>query len=67
MIDLSQLNSVLLSLLTLLSGTGVVLLYNFSSELVKVKVDIGGLKAQVDSLNEGVRSLVSLTMENAHV
>lgn len=63
--DATHINTVLLTVLTIFGGAGVTILYNFSNELTKVKVDIGGLKAHVDSLTQSVQSLVGLSLEKA--
>lgn len=67
MVDFSQLNTVLLTILTLLGGAGVGILWNFASELVKVKVDIGRLQAEVESVSGNLKTLTGLFMEKVNV
>ena len=58
--EFSQINTILLTLLTLLGGTGVIILWNFASELVKVKVDIGKLQTEVSSLSGNLKAFIGL-------
>lgn len=66
MIDFSQVNTVLLSLLTLIGGTGTVILLGFCKDLSAVKIDISSLQAQVSSLAASVTKLVDLSLEKAY-